>query len=483
MRIIIKTNEYFDMSKLGFISDHIETDFLATFVPNNNKINIKCNFELLAIPLYNSLDYYAKNSDKSFFLAPEILEKMNEFQPLALDIIYRWRRSQLTSYNYKNIKSAYRIILEYWYSFLLKNRIDIVFLDDTPHIPLTFILYSMCKVLDIPIVVSIGLAATSKQRYLRYLTTDIFANNNFNLKGNLVSRFNEKGNEIYENLRVNYTNINERVDRSIVIDSKLAPLRKIRLVSERGILYLNQRRFLILLKKILYYIKINYESNRLLLWANGLSSIPNQDDVFVFFPLHYQPEATTLPLGRTSADQLMLIELIRNCLPKNIILYVKEHPLYWETINRHESAKESRNREFYSYFKRHDNVKLIDYNFSSLDLIDKSLCVITVNGSVSLEAAFKSKKVIVFGYSIYNRLPNAIYVKNKHDLIEAFKAIADDQSSELLTSDLREFFYKFSDFFYTVPILNINSKLDLIKEHSKNDLINFIYFYKKYMIK
>src|SRR4030043_207253 len=51
---------------------------------------------------------------------------------------------------------------------------------------------------------------------------------------------------------------------------------------------------------------------------------PNYNKPYIYFPLHYQYEATTCPMGGIYSDQLLAIELLSRA---GIQVYVKEHPM------------------------------------------------------------------------------------------------------------------------------------------------------------
>ena len=57
-----------------------------------------------------------------------------------------------------------------------------------------------------------------------------------------------------------------------------------------------------------------------------------------------QPEAAINPLGGHFNDQLLLLEFILAALPKDMNVFVKEHPWQYETIGE---DKNERSIQFY----------------------------------------------------------------------------------------------------------------------------------------
>lgn len=479
--MLLKTSDYYVKSDVLKSLQSLNLDFLAIFDSKKNLRSIYNGFEYQEIYLYNKLDYYQLQYDDDFPVNPEIYDRMSDYEATAYDIIYRWRRSLLNSSDYKNVKSAYMILLKFWYSYLIKNKIDIVYLNDAPHVPLLFILYSVCKVLGIRIIVSVNLLHLTPNKVLRYNTLNILdynllAKNNLSTSNIKISNHND----IYKILESNFLNKNYMITKTIIYDSSKSLILKLRDIIERGRIYLSQGRILTLIHKIIYYSIVNLKSKKLLNFASKRAEEPDLTKKYIFFPLHLQPEATTLPMGGKLIDQLLIIDFIRKYLPKGVLLYVKEHPAYWMMNNRYESVKESRNKNFYSTIAKFSNVKLIKHNFDSLDLLDNSLGVVTINGSIAMEAAFKFKRVLMFGKVIYNTLPNVLHVKNSDDLIKGIDLILNNPlNHETHKRNLKSFFWNYSSYLYSIDIIDEKSDYGQIHRHIETELSAMIKFYEE----
>lgn len=120
--------------------------------------------------------------------------------------------------------------------------------------------------------------------------------------------------------------------------------------------------------------------------------LDNNKDNYVFYPLHLEPEMTTLFLAPYYTNQINLIKNIAQSLPIDYKLYVKEAPnmLY------------KRKRSYYKKIKRFPNVVLVDINISSFNLIKNSKLVTTITGTAGFEAILLKKPVITFGKVFYN---------------------------------------------------------------------------------
>jgi hypothetical protein len=130
------------------------------------------------------------------------------------------------------------------------------------------------------------------------------------------------------------------------------------------------------------------------------------DESFFVFPLHFQPEASTLVQATYYVNQLNTIKNIAFSLPLPYKLYVKEHP----------GAVGTRQSGFYRELKKTPNVVLISPASNVEELIKKSAGVITLTSTLGLEAAFSGKTVYVLGDIFYAYHPCCRKVINFSDL-------------------------------------------------------------------
>lgn len=138
---------------------------------------------------------------------------------------------------------------------------------------------------------------------------------------------------------------------------------------------------------------------------------PDPKDEFVLFPLHYQPEATTLVLSAFNTDQLSLMEYISKSLPVGCRLYVKEHP---KSVGRRPLA-------YYRRLKSIPQVKLISPYIDSHNLIPKAAAIATISGTMGWEGILYEKPVVTFGRAFYNASGLTHPVPDLYDLPSIFQ--------------------------------------------------------------
>lgn len=147
-----------------------------------------------------------------------------------------------------------------------------------------------------------------------------------------------------------------------------------------------------------------------------VKDLPPKDYIVVF--LHYQPERTTLPEAQFFVQQLHMIRTIQLALPGYKIL-VKEHPgTFAEQFNI-----KYRSKRFYHSLSQMKDVSLIDPRIDSFSLVDNSLCVVTVRGTVGLQSLIRGKQVLCFGLSSYTDFDGCYFVHSCKDVIDAISDI------------------------------------------------------------
>lgn len=136
---------------------------------------------------------------------------------------------------------------------------------------------------------------------------------------------------------------------------------------------------------------------------------------YVYFPLHYQPEASTIVCAQKYEKQSFFIDSWAKSLPADTVLYVKEHYV----ILGH------RDPQFYKELKKYPNVVLIDPLESSRKLSMHAVAVTTLTGTAGFEAMLLRKPVILGGDIFFDKAPGVIKVSdiygNYLDIINNWK--------------------------------------------------------------
>ena len=126
------------------------------------------------------------------------------------------------------------------------------------------------------------------------------------------------------------------------------------------------------------------------------------NEKFVYYPLHYQPEASTCVCAQKYEKQLFFIDGWAKSLPADTVLYVKEH---YALIGH-------RDPHFYVELQKYPNVRMINPWESSRKLIEKSVAVTTLTGTAGLEAMLLRKPVFIGGNAVYETAPGVIKLED-----------------------------------------------------------------------
>ncbi|VVC05670.1 Capsule polysaccharide biosynthesis protein [uncultured archaeon] len=140
----------------------------------------------------------------------------------------------------------------------------------------------------------------------------------------------------------------------------------------------------------------------------------DKNSKFVYYPLHLNPERSTLHAAPFYVNQLEVITNIAKSLPVEYKLYVKEHPS--------QLFAEWRSISYYKYLMNLPNVELLHPAVSNDELLKYCSLVITTAGTAGLEAAYYNKPSIVLADTIYSSvLPSVYRLRSYEDLPNAIR--------------------------------------------------------------
>jgi len=142
---------------------------------------------------------------------------------------------------------------------------------------------------------------------------------------------------------------------------------------------------------------------------------------YVYFPLHYQPEATTSPLGGIYVDQILAIQTLAAALPEGWELYVKDHGV--QLVVHHANFTPARYPGFYARIASTPRVRLIPITTNTFKLIDSAKTTATIAGTAAWESLLRGKAALIFGYPWYMHAPGIFRVAGVEDCRRAFAKI------------------------------------------------------------
>ena len=466
----VKSKEFADLLK------ELNVDFCGYFYEDESQIMKESKFD--PIYLYNKLQFYTDNNENFEPLDENIIRKMQPYEQACMDIINRWRRSYSTRESYRDIRELYYIFLAYWNNYIIKKGINCLILTAIPHIINTFVPYALCKVYDIPVIILNNMSYISGEKGNYFLQSCIEE-----LDPDFLDRVKYYDEEYKngEKIVVNsanqkyfdqYSQENKKIARVIGYNQKGGVLDKIKQYISRGKVYIKKGEYSVLFNKMKYIFGLKSSEKKFLKTVAKMEQNPVQGEQFLLYPLHMQPEATTLPLGGCFVDQLLIIKMIASVLPENVYLYVKEHPVYWSRKDNWESVKEGRNIRFYEDIIKLRNVRLIKHDYSSLELIDKCKCLVTVTGTAGFEAIFKMKPVMVFGNIYYNQFKSVINVRTNEECKRAVECVVNDNVVPYTKEDIAVYLKAMEKYMVTLGTIYKACEDNGIQKYDSGDIKN-----------
>jgi len=135
---------------------------------------------------------------------------------------------------------------------------------------------------------------------------------------------------------------------------------------------------------------------------SGVFEAPVPNEKYVLYPLHMQPEASTLVQGPMFLDQVALLRDIAVSLPVGHRLYVKEHL----------SNRGRRPVSFYQAIRAIPSVRLLGPDTDTWSLIRGASAITVISGTMGWEGVLFDKPVVIFGEVFYDVLPHVYRAKN-----------------------------------------------------------------------
>jgi hypothetical protein len=148
-----------------------------------------------------------------------------------------------------------------------------------------------------------------------------------------------------------------------------------------------------------YYFKKTVHITRIVGYVNSIFRSYdrlNKNHNIVFYPLHFEPEASILYMSEFNEDQSALIRNLAKCLTNNQLLVIKEHP---------QQPGMLLSKKYRQLKKQMSNIAYLPAEYSTKSLIQLSELIITQTSTAGWEALLLGKPVIVMGKVFYDKYP------------------------------------------------------------------------------
>ena len=409
----------------------------------------------------------------------------------SMELMHQQRRFE--GYKYFKINpslechyTVYMHNLFFWYNFLQRKQITHVFISGAPHEGYDCMIYYLCKYLDIPVqMINVSIIQDR-----RYPFKDIRC-----MDKQLAKEY-EKLKKQYQNTPLDEIPLEKKVGElfdgwaSLEPDKMKPWYMKVNPFKRRLRTRCDETNIIRIWRGILgpYYVEhglgvkfigaslkkipqmlgmvpvamkrwkeaapLKRASLSLRDFYNSLAVDPVAGEKYIYFPLHFQPEATSNPMGGDMyADHMIPLAILSRALPDSMKIYVKAHP---------EQLALMRTKEYYQDMVKIPNVRLIKLESSTYDLMKGSVAVSTLTGTALWECQFFGIPSIAFGYSLKNLAPLSYPVRTVEDCKKAIEHILENpgrnvvKELKIYTKALYNQSIAFEDFENALPKLITN---------------------------
>lgn len=189
--------------------------------------------------------------------------------------------------------------------------------------------------------------------------------------------------------------------------------------------YYGRTKLRVLFKTIFITLKTKYRKNFI---DRNFSYSIQDNEPYIFFPLHMEEEMSLLVLAPFYTNQIEVIKHIVKSLPIGYKLVLKEHS--------HSYFRDWRSISEYKKLIALPNVVMLHPDVRPDEIIKNCSLVITISGTASLEAAFYKKPSIIFVETPFSLLPSVHRVKSIDELPDAIRT---SLRKEVKISDLKNY--------------------------------------------
>jgi len=374
-----------------------------------------------------------------------VVSHMKQYESQTLAMMRKFTFNEIPL---KKLQRMYNTYIHYWYNVLQHLKPDVVLFPDVPHIGYNYVLYQLAKMLQIKTVIS-KRTSPIPDRVLFYedftnlkeLKAEIGRiaqeeHHTKNIDGTVLDFMKQVNNITSDKIPAQYKKFTgfSGKEKEVEFLPRLSSLKR-NIVEHKFTKVVTGYVWMLLHKRDVCAIqrqkrsglqaKIGNIENRAMCrrfrkeYRCLQVDKPDLSVPYIYVPLHRQPEGTTNPMGGIFDDQILMIDILRSCLPDGWNLYIKEHPTQWKFPLAHLG----RFKGYYTYIASHGNVKLVPTNIPGFDLIDNCRGVATVTGTTGLEAVMKGKPALAFGYPIYMYCEGVLRVRDTKTCEEAMSRV------------------------------------------------------------
>lgn len=423
-------------------------------------------------------------------LDDDVMQYMNQH---STEIMHQQRRFELypdflIEPDWNSHYTVYMHNLFFWYNFLKRKQITHVFLSAIPHEGYDTIIYYLCKYLNISVQLVHSCFIPFRRYPLQNFTEDApelvaeykrlseqyeeFEIADIPLEGKTAEMFERWSSLQPDQMKPWYMRVDPFVRR---LRQRFYETNVIRIW--KGILGDDYAEYGVSISFIKIALKKMPELLRMIpiAWRRWwfvrpvkklsiefreyyqtLAGEPVAGERYIYFPLQYQPEATSNPMGGDMyADQIIPLNILSQALPDDMKIYVKTHP---------EQLSLMRTKQYYNEIAQIPKVRFMKIETSTYDLMKNAVAVSSLTGTALWECQFFGVPALAFGYSVKNLAPLTYHVRTVEECKKALNLIALEPRKDV-TKELK---------IYTKALHNISFAVEDMEKKVPDIVTEFI---------
>jgi hypothetical protein len=455
------------------------------FVKNNHNIAISVlTAQSMKLPSEKNTDFFFDRlisrgeplEAMPWILSSDDLNNFAKYESLAISIFSRYNLNQ-KYFSQDELSLHYLLLLNFWMNKITEESIDCIFSHYLPHDPSSFVLYVLSKEKKIPyIFIDVPVVANSyKFMSCSFSERSLILHSKDDKPEDYISNMQAYINSVIENsissiplpLRPNALEkpermkINERfrkfkeilfqegvteaiqklINRNPLLTFFIFPFKTLN-TSANTFFKVNREKyskkssdfniasyslFLKKLKLILIIRKWKYKNK-------SLKEIPKYK--FIYFAAPAQPEATTLPAALEQRRIFVALKMLREAIPDGVRILFKENPNVFSMRNPYISGADTMKFDYYNSILNLGGIDLVDTNTNTLELIEHSIGVASINGTVPFESVIKGKVAITLAPNWYDGLDGVYRCKTVADMKKAIISMLEQKTLNLDIKDI-----------------------------------------------
>lgn len=390
--------------------------------------------------------FYAKwPAQTPFPLKPARPEDLKALAPFAMTIIEQIDRRNFAGWPVSRLRDWYHRFVGFWRSMLDGFSPDAVVFNDIPHGGQDYVLYRLCKASGIPTITCIITSLGMRLMMMR----DIDAPPTFDSAEFAATASNDTDTDsrpddtdsapplvdAFIEQFTRHAHSTQRLRLALTWPGLLRHFVTPKIFSRRRhapmFVEVEEPREWLIRWRI---CRGEWHARQCLKLYDRMARAPMAGCDYVFFALHNQPEASTLPCGGEFVNQLHALRCLASALPAGWEIYVKEHPRQFR--RGHEWVK-ARHPQFYHELAMLPGVRVMPLELDSRHLIANSRAVATVTGTVGWEAMQMGKPALVFGVPWYAGCPEVRHIRGEADCRAALADLYANKNNARMVSVAR----------------------------------------------